>query len=113
MLLASGIAWKRGSPSSKRTGWFGMKTFQFIVNDVVIQSLSIKAKRLDIDLEIVGWTANQEPRACRIGAEQKWGVPRDDAFTDLAVDPSVPDVGRGVKVEIRCCRAELAHARSR
>lgn len=44
-LLESGIDWKSGSPASNRTGAPGLMIFQFIVNDMVIQSLSRIAVR--------------------------------------------------------------------
>ncbi len=60
-----GMAWKIGSPSSKRTGWLGSKTFQFIVNDIAIQSLSIKAVSgwaLNLNILVGPQTSSREPR---------------------------------------------------
>src|SRR5205823_11618297 len=37
------MTWKSGSPASKRTDMWGIVIFQFIVNDIRIQSLSIRA----------------------------------------------------------------------
>ena len=45
MLVAIGIAWNSGSPASNRTGSYGRMIFQFIVNDMEIQSLSMIAVR--------------------------------------------------------------------
>ena len=42
-LLISGINWNSGSPASNRTDMWGIVSFQFIVNDMLIQSLSISA----------------------------------------------------------------------
>ena len=42
-LLASGRIWNSGSPASKRIDMWNIMIFQLIVNDMLIQSLSIKA----------------------------------------------------------------------
>ena len=49
MFVPMGIAWNSGSPTSNRTGTWAAVNFQFIVNDMLIQSLSMIA--------VSGWIA--------------------------------------------------------
>ncbi len=53
-----------------RTILLAMVIFQFMVNDMVIQSLSmIAVRRLHPVLEVVGRATNQQPRSRRLGAK--------------------------------------------
>ena len=79
--------------------------FQFIVNDMLIQSLSMSAvSGWAFGLEIVGRAADQEPRARRLRSEEERRVPGDDPLAELVVDPVAPDLGRGVEPEFDVAR---------